>query len=47
MDTIGNTPQITDKQAQYVTWLATPEDHRDPATETELAEELQVNRSTL
>jgi hypothetical protein len=47
MDMIGNTPEIYDHQSQYVSWIATPEEGRDPKTEVGLARRLKIDRTTL
>jgi hypothetical protein len=47
MDMIGNTPEIDDHQNKYVSWIATPSESRDPATEIGLARRFGVNRTTL
>ena len=47
MNMIGNTPEINDHQNHYVSWLATPSESRDPATEIGLARRFGVDRTTL
>ena len=34
---LGDTPEANFLQAQYIAWLAPPEEYRDPATESALA----------
>jgi hypothetical protein len=47
MDMIGNTPEINQHQTHYVSWIATPEEGRDPKTEIGLTRRLKIDRTTL